>query len=609
MEDKNMKCYKKDYPRPQFVRDNWENLNGTWDFGFDDANQGEKEKWYEKFPGELKIEVPFTYETKLSGIQDERRHDNIWYHKTITVDASKLTDNRLLIHFEGSDFHTKLWVNGAYAGDHKGGYARFSFDITELVKDGENELTVKVEDSFDIQQPRGKQRWIDENFGCWYVQTTGIWKTVWTEYVPDIRLDYVKMTPNLHDMALEIEYQIDAPESAMAGGNLMVVATVTFGDMLISKTMTVMTSDHTKTKIDVFHKTNGQTNCGMEWGVRTWSPESPDLYDITFEVVSDGKILDTVGSYFAMREIRIDGSNILLNGHPLYQRLILDQGYWKDSHLTPPSEEALIEDIDKIHELGYNGLRKHQKTEDERFLYWCDVKGMLVWSEMAAAYEYSDKAVEEFTREWTEIVRQNYNHPCIITWTPVNESWGVSQVETDPMQQHFTEMIYHLTKSIDRYRPVIVNDGWEHTISDIITLHDYEEVGETFYKRYMEFKEQILTTEVYHSSSKSALANGFAYKGQPIIISEYGGIAFNNDDSGWGYGNKVNTKEDFIRRFDEITTAVKEVPYCCGFCYTQVSDVQQEINGLMDMDRNFKVDPKVIKEINERKVGYWRSYM
>ena len=604
-----MKCYKKDYPRPQFVRDNWVNLNGTWDFGFDDANQGEKEKWYEKFPGELKIEVPFTYETKLSGIQDERRHDNIWYHKTITVDASKLTDNRLLIHFEGSDFHTKLWVNGAYAGDHKGGYARFSFDITELVKDGENELTVKVEDSFDTQQPRGKQRWIDENFGCWYVQTTGIWKTVWTEYVPDIRLDYVKMTPNLHDMALEIEYQIDAPESAMAGENLMVVATVTFGDILISKTMTVMTSDHTKTKIDVFHKTNGQANCSMEWGVRTWSPESPDLYDITFEVVSDGKILDTVGSYFAMREIRIDGSNILLNGHPLYQRLILDQGYWKDSHLTPPSEEALIEDIDKIHALGYNGLRKHQKIEDERFLYWCDVKGMLVWSEMAAAYEYSDKAVEEFTREWTEIVRQNYNHPCIITWTPVNESWGVSQVETDPMQQHFTEMLYHLTKSMDRYRPVIVNDGWEHTISDIITLHDYEEVGETFYKRYMEFKEQILTTEVYHSSSKSALANGFAYKGQPIIISEYGGIAFNNDDSGWGYGNKVNTKEDFIRRFDEITTAVKEVPYCCGFCYTQVSDVQQEINGLMDMDRNFKVDPAVIKEINERKVGYWRSYM
>ena len=297
-----------------------------------------------------------------------------------------------------------------------------------------------------------------------------------------------------------------------------------------------------------------------------------------------------------------------MNGHPLYQRLILDQGYWKDSHLTPPSEEALVEDIDKIHALGYNGLRKHQKTEDERFLYWCDVKGMLVWSEMAAAYRYTDYAVEEFTKEWMEIVRQNYNHPCIITWTPMNESWGVSQIETRKVEQHFTEAVYYLTKSLDTMRPVIVNDGWEHTVSDIITLHDYEEVGDTLYKRYTEYKDQILTTEVYHSG-KSALANGYEYKGQPIIISEYGGIAFNNDDSGWGYGNKVNTKEDFIKRFDDITTAVKKIPYCCGFCYTQVSDVQQEINGLMDMERNFKVEPEIIREINERKVGYWRTFM
>lgn len=596
-----MKCYKKDYPRPQFVRDNWENLNGTWDFGFDDENCGEKDKWFESFPGTQKIQVPFTYETKLSGIQDETRHDNVWYHRTITVDGGKLKDNRFFIHFEGSDFHTKLWVNGQYAGDHKGGYSRFSFDITELLKDGENTLTVKAEDSFDMQQPRGKQRWIDENFGCWYVQTTGIWKTVWTEYVPNIRLDKVKMTPNLHESALELEYEVEAPESVL-GESLMVVAAVSFADTLISKTMSVITSNHTAVKVDVFHRGKN----GLEWGVRTWSPESPDLYDISFQVVKDGTVVDSIDSYFAMREIRIDGPNILLNGHPLYQRLILDQGYWKDSHLTPPSEEALIEDIDKIHALGYNGLRKHQKTEDERFLYWCDVKGMLVWSEMAAAYQYSDNAVEEFTREWVEIVRQNYNHPCIITWTPINESWGVSQVETDRTQQHFTEMVYYLTKSLDKYRPVIVNDGWEHTISDIITLHDYEEAGETFYKRYTVFREQIFNTDVYHCIGKSAFANGFEYVGQPVIISEFGGIAFNNDDSGWGYGNKVNTKEEFVRRFDDITTAVKELPYCCGFCYTQVSDVQQEINGLMDMERNFKVDPEIIKEINERRVGYWR---
>ena len=266
-----MKCYKKDYPRPQFVRDNWVNLNGTWDFGFDDANQGEKEKWYEKFPGELKIEVPFTYETKLSGIQDERRHDNIWYHKTITVDASKLTDNRLLIHFEGSDFHTKLWVNGAYAGDHKGGYARFSFDITELVKDGENELTVKVEDSFDTQQPRGKQRWIDENFGCWYVQTTGIWKTVWMESVPESYLSALKLTPNLAQASLALEAQVEAADY---GQHLLLEAKVWHQGNFIASTTVAVTGKHVKAQLSV-------ANVGEhEWSVHTWTPNNPQLYDL-----------------------------------------------------------------------------------------------------------------------------------------------------------------------------------------------------------------------------------------------------------------------------------------------------------------------------------------
>lgn len=599
-----MKCYIKDYPRPQFVRAEWENLNGEWDFGFDDKNVGEKEKWNQEFKGDKKINVPFTYETKLSGIEDETRHDFVWYHRIITVDGTKLEKNRYILHFEGSDFITKVWVNGAYAGSHRGGYARCSFDVTNLVHDGENELTVKVEDSYDPQQPRGKQRWIKENFGCWYIQTTGIWKTVWSEYVPKIGLASVKMTPDLQNAALKLEYEVDAAEEVL-GEDLIVTASVSFKGVPVAKQSVMANQKHVGTTMNVSY----YGSIGLEWGVCTWTPSQPDLYDIDFTVIYKGEAVDEIGSYFAMREIRIDGPNILLNGHPLYQRLILDQGYWRDSHLTAPSEEALIEDIDKIHALGYNGLRKHQKIEDERFLYWCDVKGMLVWSEMAAAYQYSDYAVEEFAKEWMEIVRQNYNHPCIITWTPINESWGVSQVETRRVEQHFTEAVYHLTKSFDMMRPVIVNDGWEHTISDIITLHDYEEVGDTLYKRYTEYKDQIMTTEVYHSSGKSAFANGYEYKGQPMIISEYGGIAFNNDDSGWGYGNKVNTKEDFIRRFDDITTAVKKIPYCCGFCYTQVSDVQQEINGLMDIDRNFKVEPEVIKEINERQIGYWRSFM
>lgn len=593
-----MKCYVKDYPRPQFVRGNWENLNGAWDFGFDDTNAGEAEKWYEEFKGELKIEVPFTYETKMSGIGDETRHDNIWYHKTISVNGELLKDNNYVLHFEGSDFVTKLWVNGQYAGSHRGGYARFSFDITNLLHDGENELTVKVEDSFDPQQPRGKQRWIDDNFECFYVQTTGIWKTVWSEYVPKLSIASVKMTPNLSESRLELEYNVIAPEDRF-NGDLLVETVVTFKDRLISKTLTAMTSAHQCVSVDM------TTRCDrtFQHDMYVWSPNAPHLYDVTFKLLDKQTVLDEIASYAAMRDIRIDRTNILLNNKPLYQRLILDQGYWKDSHLTPPSEDALIEDIDKIKALGYNGLRKHQKTEDERFLYWCDVKGMLVWCESPSAYRFSDYAVTEFMAHWSEIVTQNYNHPCIITWTPINESWGVTEIQTNKMQQHFTEAVYYLTKSLDKMRPVIVNDGWIHTISDIITLHDYEASGERFSARYTDHKEEILNRELYFNTGTTAFAKGYEYKGQPILISEFGGIAFNNDDAGWGYGGKVNTKEDFIKRFDSIVTAIKELPYSCGFCYTQVTDVQQEINGLMDIDRNYKIEPEIIKEINERNVS------
>lgn len=593
-----MKCYIKDYPRPQFVREDWENLNGTWDFAFDDEGKGEREKWYENFPEKLKIQVPFTYETKMSGIQNESVHNTIWYKRNVSIDKLDAENLSYLTHFEGSDFYTKLWVNGKYAGAHRGGYSRFSFDITELLKEGSNQLVVKVEDSLDMQQPRGKQRWMKESFACWYVQTTGIWKTVWMETVPKINLDYVKMTPDMENYSLHLVFEVNAPEEEM-DGELLIETMVSYDGCFVNKEITAVTANRVVSTVSVF--TKNLPSC--EWGVHSWSPETPDLYDIEFRILRKGEELDKVCSYFAMREIRIDGPNILLNGRPLYQRLILDQGYWKDSHLTPPNEEALIEDIDKIQAMGYNGLRKHQKIEDERFLYWCDKKGMLVWSEAAAAYQFSDYAVAEFTREWMDIVKQNYNHPCIITWTPFNESWGISRVETKRDEQHFTEAIYHLTKSLDKNRPVIVNDGWEHTVSDILTLHDYEEEGKVFEEYYVEYREEIMNTKAYHCDSKSAMANGYEYKGQPVIISEYGGIAFNNDDSGWGYGNKVSCQEEFIRRFDDITTAMKKVPYVCGYCYTQVTDVQQEINGLMDIDRNYKVNPEVIKEINMRRIG------
>ncbi len=584
-----VKCYQKNYPRPQFVREQWKNLNGPWDFAFDDKNVGEAEKWYEDFRGDRIIQVPFVYQTKASGIDDRSCHNNIWYGRTVYIGEEELEGKLYLLHFEGSDYLTKVWINGCFAGVHRGAYARFSFDLTKLVHPGENDLVVKVEDSADMQQPRGKQRWVDQPYECYYLETTGIWKTVWTESVPEIYMTGVKMTPDVMNEALELEYSISTLEEGLS-----VEAEITCGGILVSRTRTALLANPQREKPNVFLPSAD----GLHWGVRLWSPKTPNLYDVTFRLLRGERVLDEVGSYFAMREIKIEGKDILLNGHPLYQRLILDQGYWKDTHLTPPCEEDLVEDIEKIQQLGYNGLRKHQKTEDERFLYWCDVKGMLVWGEMASAYRYTDNAVQAFAQEWMDVVRQNYNHPCIITWTPLNESWGIRQVKDHRGQQHFTEAVYHLTKSVDPNRPVIVNDGWEHTVSDIITLHDYTAEGAGMKKRYLQQMNQILEENASYNTERKAFAVGYGYQGQPVMMSEFGGIAFDNDDSGWGYGNKVSTEAEFLRRFEGLTKAVKEIPYFCGYCYTQATDVQQEINGLMDMDRNFKVAPEKVAAIN-----------
>lgn len=588
-----MNSYIKNYPRPQFVRNSWTNLNGSWKFQFDDNNTGVSEKWFEAFPAEhLNIQVPFTYETKMSGIEDPSHHSYVWYEREIEVSEDELHSKNILLHFEGSDFVTKLWVNGIYAGQHTGAYARFSFDITEYLHSGKNRLTVKAEDSMNPEQPRGKQRWAKDNFGCWYVQTTGIWKTVWMECVSETYLKGLKMTPDMTEKTIQLEYSIN---KELLDGSYQIEAEVTFQGELINRSVKPLFRHTASDVISVFRPDL------MPWGMHTWTMKNPALYDLTVRITKNGEILDEVASYFGMRDIRIEKGNILLNGTPIYQRLILDQGYWEASHLTPPSEEALIDDIDKILAMGYNGVRKHMKIEDERFLYWCDKKGLLVWSEMAAAYEFNDNAVEEFTKEWMEIVRQNYNHPSIITWTPFNESWGVPNIKTDHKQQHFTESIYYLTKSMDSMRPVIVNDGWEHTISDIITLHDYEEDGDVFFNRYNHNLEKIMTSEIYHSQFRSAMAEGYAYKGQPIIISEFGGIAFSGGGEGdWGYGHTVSTREEFLKRFDKITTAIKKLPYVVGYCYTQVSDVQQEINGLLNKDHEYKMPPEFLKEINCR---------
>lgn len=574
------------HPRPQMIRENWQLLDGEWLFKFDDQNVGIKEEWSENLPTETRILVPFTYETSLSGIKEETFHSVVWYERDFSVELEK----DYLLHFEGSDYKTEVWLNGKKVGENRGGYHRFSFNLTNFLQEN-NKLVVRVEDSMNPSQPRGKQRWLKDNFGCWYVQTTGIWKSVWLEQISSYYINQLKLTPKLATNQLECEVEVNDFDRTKL---IELVSEVKFDNQVVSRASMSLSKELHAATLSIEHSEDSA------WGVRKWSPEIPDLYDLTLSIRVDGEITDTVESYFGMRSIAIEGSTVLLNGHNLYQRLILDQGYWKESGLTPPSVEALEVDILRIKEMGYNGLRKHQKTEDERFLYLCDKHGLLVWSEFPATYEFNDQAIEMITKEWLEIVKQNYNHPSIITWVPFNESWGVQDIFTNPKQQKFTESIYYLTKAIDDNRPVIVNDGWVHTISDIITLHDYEEVAELFTARYAD-QEAIMSNQLMFNKDWFAFAKGYNYRGQPIIISEFGGIAF-KDETGWGYGNQVVDEATFMNRFDSIHQVIQDLDYVSGFCYTQLTDVEQEVNGLLLVDREPKVNLLKVKEINERRV-------
>ena len=574
------------YPRPQFIRDNWLSLNGKWNFVFDDENIGEEKQFFNKFPESREILVPFTYETKMSGINDETVHKSIWYSNEIDINNEK--DENIIMHFEGSDFITKLWINGNYVGMNIGGYHRFSFDITKYIVDGKNNFTIKVEDSLSKSQPRGKQRYKNESFKCWYIQTTGIWKTIWLESVPKNYIVSAKNTPNYDDKNVEIELETNISEDII--NDFEIETEILFDSKTISIKKQNIENKIFKYPIDI---------CAQnEHEIKYWSPESPNLYDIKYRLYYKGNLIDEISSYFGIRKISIANSKILLNDKEIYLKMILDQGYWADSHLTPPSEEAIIKDIEIIKKYGYNGIRKHQKVEDERFLYYCDINGILVWSEMANCYEFNDKSIEYFTNEWIKVVKQNYNHPSIITWVPINESWGIHEVAEDLQEQNFANSLYYITKAIDKTRPVISNDGWEHTISDIITIHDYKQEAELFYNEYNDKELSVLNNKkAYHKINK-LFSGDYKYNGQPIIMSEYGGIALNSD-KGWGYGKQVEDEQEFIDRFEKLTNVIKNTKYICGYCYTQLTDVQQEINGLVDEYRNDKFCCDIIEHIRD----------
>lgn len=586
--------YRTEYPQPQFQRKHWQNLNGQWQFAFDDADEGQRKQWYREHDWSEHIEVPFAYQSQLSGISDTTDHAVVWYQRTVTSQAE--SGETVLLHFGAVDYEADIWLDGQFIGHHQGGHTSFSFDITNQVSDSaEHTLTVRVWDPIhDEEVTRGKQSWTGRSEGIWYTNTTGIWQTVWLEYVPQTYLESVQYFPDISAGTITIKGTI---KHFVPG--TQVQAVITFKDDPVTETIVTPEIDSFTFTADVFAKKifrSGYHNDG-----RLWTPEHPHLFAIRFTTKTPNGEQDVVDSYFGMREVRTESGMVFLNNRPYYQKLVLDQGYWSEGLLTAPSDEAFKKDIKLAKAMGFNGARLHQKVEDPRFLYWADQLGFICWGECASAPVFSARAESALYAEWQEIIARDFNHPAIITWVPLNESWGVRSIHDDRQQQHFSQALYHLIHSLDPTRLVQSNDGWEQTETDICAIHNYSHGESAESPQYAYFKDSLSTWQKLLSQppgSFDIFAKGFAYAGQPILLTEFGGIGYNkaDADAGWGYTG-AHSDAEFRNELQRIFTAVASSKSLNGFCYTQLYDTEQEVNGLMTYDRTPKIPVKEIHEI------------
>lgn len=588
-----------EYPRPNFVRENWKNLNGQWEFEFDDANEGIKQKWYNgnaKFSKE--INVPFVYESELSGINDQEIHDVVWYKKSINY--NKPVNNRVLIHFEAVDYESDIFINGQLLKNHIGGHTPITIDITDFLGEKEEQLiVVRVYDPKEDESiPRGKQFWEKEPHSIWYTNSTGIWGDVWLEEVSPIYIEEIKFTPKFDEGKVNIELSLNEFEA-----NSNIDFEITFGETFVAKGNICLYNKKINFDVDLFQEKIFRGNFhGNGW---TWTPKEPNLFDIVFTLnCQNNKEADVVKSYFGMRKVHVENGKVYLNNKPFYQKLVLDQGYWKEGLLTAPSDEDYRTDILLAKEMGFNGCRKHQKMESPKFLYWADRLGYIVWGECAAPPIFNEKSVERLFMEWMEVVKRDYNHPSIITWVPINESWGVPHIHSDKKQQSFSQSIYHFLHSIDDTRLVISNDGWDMTTTDICAIHNYNHGEKTEILKYEKYKKVLKTKEELINNPPTAwsiYAQGFNHKDEtPILLTEFGGIAFEASlQKGWGY-TSVSSEEEFLEEYERIMDAIYSSEALWGYCYTQLCDVEQEINGMLTYERKPKCSLKKIKEINDK---------
>jgi len=590
-----------EHPNPQWERQNWRNLNGLWEFEFDFGNSAVERELWKKEKWDLEILVPFCPESKLSGIAYTDFIDGVAYRRHFELTEEE-TAGKTFLHFGAVDYEAHIYINNQFVGTHKGGYTSFSFDITAFVKTGDNIVFLSVKD--DVRsglQPKGKQAHKYASSGCDYTRTTGIWQTVWLEFVPVNYIKTAKYYPDPSNACLTVQ------GNTAGNGTLQITA---FWDGQIVGTRTMKVSDGTfSTQIDLSE-------------VHLWEAGKGGLYDLTLDFGEDH-----VNSYFGLRTTCFEGRKYMFNGKPLFQRMVLDQGFYPDGIYTAPTDDDLVKDIELSFAAGFNGARLHQKVFEARFLYHCDRLGYLVWGEYPNwGLEYKNPlATEIYMNEWMESVERDFNHPAIIGWCPFNESWRYFE---DQEKNALLSSIYKLTKQLDSTRPCIDTSGFDpyRTIMDttdyprlmqeVYDIHDYTQDVTTFTNRWNAFTEKI---NKYYSAPDNAGKLYDArelikeqnmtffihpYNNQPIFISEYGGIRWVDESiAGWGYGNAPKTAEEFFARYKGLTDALLDNEDIFGFCYTQLYDIEQEVNGLYKYDRSEKFDISLIKAINERKAA------
>lgn len=568
------------YPRPMLRRAGWLSLDGPAGFAHDDADRGIAEKWWlDGARFRRSIRLPYPPESAASGIADSALHPVVWYR--IEVAAEHLAalghepGRRLLLHFGAVDHEATVWVDGTRVANHEGGQTAFALDITAALRAGSSPHVIVVrahDDPRDATQPRGKQTWQEQPHSIWYERCTGIWRPVWLESVPALHVERLVWRSSVRRSTVQAEIEL----AETPGEPVPLHLQVFLRDELLSETSTTLTGR--TTLVDLTLPTGRDLS---------WSPRHPRLLDARLSVADD-----ELGSYLGVREIDVRPQGLFLNGSPVRLRQVLEQCYWPSSLYAAPDDAALRREAELIASLGFNGMRIHQMTPDPRLLYWADRLGQLVFAEIGAFHEFSHLAAARLQREWSESVRAHASHPSIVCWVPVNESWGLPRLARDRDQARFATGLAALTRSLDPSRPVLSNDGWEHTDSDLVTIHDYTADPARLARRYLPDSLHALLSGTALGSARRPIVLGDAQRTElPVLLDEFGGIRFARGSSrlgSWGYST-AHTRRGFRRAVAALVEAANSSPTLAGWCWTQLTDVRQEANGLCDEQRRPKL--------------------